>query len=243
MPFRRTRWQRPLRVSTGVIRVACWQDQGVPKVASVAMYLAAADVDQLVARIDEDDDLAWIVDVDGVPGGWVAKSRVDEIRQNTVLWHVPSGPLPLMFAEEYGGRQWINEPWLGWTEHRAGGNAGEPYFGGHPGVYCLCLTTGSPLLRDASEIGLSSLGWIANRYKSLGREADPGTAKHWQSLRRWIVKTGKPVAVDRAGSEVYAFPAAAAAIESGAPHEAVPFAATQGKAHGRNPVVWTRSGN
>ena len=82
--------------------------------ASVPLYLMGDDVDLLISHFDEDDDVAWLV-ADGW-GRWIAKEQVEELYERTVLWHRPSGPLPLHGAEGDGSFQWVSDPFAGWDD-------------------------------------------------------------------------------------------------------------------------------
>jgi hypothetical protein len=68
-------------------------------------------------------------------------------------------------------------------------------------------------------IGLSSIGWIGNRYKVIGRAAKPETERFWKRLRKFVAchatqipRTGS---LDGPDSEIYAFPTALAEIRNG----------------------------
>lgn len=145
------------------------------------------------------------------------------------LWHTPTGPLPLLSADPAAkALDWIHDPWSGRQERRAGRNPKVPYFGaGHPGVYWLNLRTDPDRPSKTAEIGLSSFGWIGNHYRPIGSAADPSTERHWKALRRWVAKVAVKIpragAADGPGSEMFAFPAAFAAVRTGATREAIPF--------------------
>lgn len=185
--------------------------------AWLPMYLLDADISLLVGRFDEDGEMMWLAG-DG-EGRWRAVARLGRTPPERIgLWHVPSGPLPLVSGtrqDDPDGQ--IADPSAGWADPRPGGPALTPYFGaGHPGVYWLNTRRMRP-----GVIGLSSVEWIGSRYRITGRPAAPATERHWKALRRWAGRVG--TRVPRAGPptgpgrEIFAFPAALAAI--GAGHE------------------------
>jgi hypothetical protein len=190
------------------------------------MYLYGSDVDLLVAHLDEDDELAWLVSAG--PGAWAAhEQHPPPMDRRYGLWHVPSGPLPLLAPLGGGEDGWVDDPWKGWTERRQGADAGTPYFGpGHPGVYWLNLRTSPDILAGGAPIGLSSFEWAGNRYRVLGRPATKSTERHWRALRRWVGKQARRIPrtgpIDGSKPEIYAFPRALEAIHGGLPRAANP---------------------
>jgi hypothetical protein len=191
------------------------------------MYLLNDDVSVLVERLDSDAHLAWLAPHG--PGRWIAASHHPALVPRMGLWHAPSGPLPLLSADPAEPTpDWIHDPWSGWRERRAGRDATTPYFGaGHPGVYWLNLRTDPDRPRKTAEIGLSSLEWIGNHYRPIGRPSDPSTDRHWKALRRWVgkvaVKIPRAGDADGPGHEIFAFPEALAAVRAGATRDANPF--------------------
>jgi hypothetical protein len=142
------------------------------------------------------------------------------------MWHVPSGPLPLL-AAKYGGRDTVvKDPWAGWKERRAGADSSNPYFGaGHVGIIWLNVRLRSR--KDPSVIGLSSFEWIGNWYRPIGQPAPAVTERFWQTLRRWVKK--RAIRIPRSGPldgldpEIWALPNALAAIEAGAARDTNPI--------------------
>jgi hypothetical protein len=179
------------------------------------MYLLGSDVGLVVGRFDEDPAIAWLVG-EG-QGRWRAVARLDRAPPGrTGLWHVPSGPLPLVGGtglDSPDGQ--IPDPWAGWADPREEGNPGTPYFGpGHPGVYWLNVRG----MRQGA-IGMSTIEWIGNHYRIIGSPADPQTERHWKALRRWAGRVGTKIPrtgpLNGPGQEIFAFPAALAAVRSG----------------------------
>ena len=189
-----------------------------PRVAWLPMYLHDTDVEVLVAHLDGDDELAWLAEV--APRRWIAQAVHPPLTRNQYgLWHVPSGPLPLV-GKQGAEEGKVTSPWVGWVERRRGANPDVPYFGpGHPGAYWLNLRIGSDVGSDRTYIRLSSFEWIGNHYRMIGSPATKATELHWKALRRWVsrIATRIPREHDPAQRpEIYAFPAALAAIEEGA---------------------------
>ena len=210
------------------------------KKASVSVYLAGRDIDLVVSHFDDDDEIAWLV-ADG-PGRWIARPQVAELLEGTVLWHIPSGPLPLIGTDGDGSNQWVTDPFQGWDEPQPWRQRPSPVFL-HPGVYDLDITSpDSPYLEQPGQIPLSGIGWIANYFAAIGRPAHPATERHWKALRRWITKVARrPSYIEGPRPwHPYAFPEALQAIEAGASHETTPRSHVQALTAGMNRQVWSK---
>lgn len=182
------------------------------------MYLTESDAAALIDQLALDPEIAFLVS-DG-PRRWRA---VNDIRfkgdERIALWHVPSGPLPLLLSTHGEADRQVQDPWKGWTEERTGRDPSTPYFGaGHPGIVWLNLRT-KGIDRDSC-CGMSSFEWIGNRYRVLGCAAEPSTDNWWKSLRRRVKKTSQKVPRQGlSGSlppEVFAFTSAYGLLEAGA---------------------------
>lgn len=181
------------------------------------MYLTDPDATVLIDILVQDPEIAFLVS-DG-PKRWravkdVVASEIDKV----ALWHVPSGPLPLLASAFEDPDQHVQDPWLGWTEERTGADPDRPYFGaGHPGIIWLNLCT-SPK-DQGSCCGLSSFSWIGNHYRIIGSPAMPSTEAWWKSLRRRVVKLSDRVPRQQLSSllpaEIFAFPCAYALLKAG----------------------------
>jgi hypothetical protein len=207
--------------------------------ASISMYLARADIDLLVSHFNEDEELVWLVG-DGADR-WIAKQQVGELYERTILWHTPSGPLPLVGTDGDGSDRWVTDPFQGWDEPQSWRQRTEPVFF-HPGVYSLRITPpDSPYLEEPEQIGLSGIGWLANYYSAIGRPAHPATERHWKALRRWITSLASVPSVAANSSQrrrQYAFPEALKAIQAGASYETVARALVQAQVGAENHQVW-----
>jgi len=171
------------------------------------MYLVSQDAPPLLALLNEDPDLAFLVTAGA--GRWIAHSRVPDLSLGrTALWNVPSGPLPLLGTTASDADEVVADPWAGWTENRKGADPAVPYFGaGHPGVIWSNLRIQA---RDVdSTCGLSSFEWIGNRYAGIGSAATTRTERWWKSLRGRVRKITHRVPRARLDSssppEIYAF--------------------------------------
>ena len=197
------------------------------------IYADEQDFRVILDRLNGDEEIAFIV-----PDGsslWRARwratrplSRLEAAR--ICLWHVPSGPLPLLHRQPDKKAGTITNPWNGWTGLRDSAHKNCPFFGaGHPGIIWLNHRPQAP--QTSGGIGLSSFEWIGNRYSAAGSPASEATEKFWQSLQRWVkkgsVKVPRDGPVDGPQAEIWAFPSALAAFRNGRGREANPcFAAS-----------------
>lgn len=170
------------------------------------IYCTQADLSALFLILS--DDIAFIV-ADG-EGRWRAVSEwTPPTESTTALWHVPSGPLPLLRNATDRPDGQICDPWSGWNEEREGADRDKPYFGpGHPGVFWLNLRVQG--VEAGSVCGLSSIEWIGNHYSVIGYQASESTSKRWSKLRRQVAKVASKVPcgglVQDRPPEVWAFP-------------------------------------
>ncbi|MGI4763013.1 MAG: hypothetical protein ACRYF0_20035 [Janthinobacterium lividum] len=198
--------------------------------AWIAMYLLPSDTELLNDWLNREIEIAFLV-ANG-PASWIAQNtRIISrdigtqvamrghsfLRPNYAeynLWHVPSGPLPLLTHGLTDGI--IEDPWHGWTELRGGQNPRIPYFGaGHPGVIHLELK-----FYQGEEIPMSNFGWIGNHYRLIGSAADKSTEAFWKKLRSVIKKMATQIPrANYAGgkNEIFTFPAAYQEIKNGCP--------------------------
>ena len=202
----------------------------------IPLYADLRDFQWLTSWLNDEPDIAWIVS-DGRKR-WKAVDTLEAGDQGTYcLWHIPSGPLPLLTPVTARFPRWrllarllrshfVSNPWEGWEEKRTGADPSQPYFGGgHPGVVWLNMR---PAGTDGSgSIGMSSFEWIGNRYKILGEGAKPTTEKWWKRLRRQIAR--RAVRIPREGptggphAEIWALPSALESIRDGTLRELNPM--------------------
>jgi hypothetical protein len=212
--------------------------------AWLPMYLLEKDVEFLNDWLNQEEEVAFLIS--NGRKKWIAKKEhiiIPDIGTQSIgqgndfsmpnfveysLWHILSGPLPLIEANNGGVKlklkkeDWnedgkIDNPWLGWTEIRTGANSRVPYFGaGHPGIISLEIN----LPFDKGEIRMSTFGWIGNHYKIIGNGADPLTEKFWVKLKKMAKKIGTyiPRGNNSNGKKgVFAFPTAYVEIKNGRP--------------------------
>lgn len=187
------------------------------------IYATEHDLRNVFAFLNEEDEVAFLVS-DG-PGRWVAKKHINyQGDSRYCIWHIPSGPLPLLRpnGKEEG---LVQDPWQGWEEERAGADPTSPYFGpGHPGVIWLNAHAVSNRKRDA--IGLSSFEWIGNWYRMVGNPSPETTTRFWKRIGRRVKKCA--LRIPRAGAwngptpEVWALPDALMKIQSGVERDVNP---------------------
>ena len=203
--------------------------------AWLPMYLLESDVEFLNDWLNQESDIAFLAS--NGRNRWIAQNEYRIIQDlksghsNYVLrkyslWHIPSGPLPLLSSNSGSGNlkfnagDWMNDkiddPWKGWTELRTGADPATPYFGaGHPGVFHLEIRVSSK-----TDIPISNFQWIGNHYKIIGNGADKSTEVFWNKLRRMVkrIATHIPRCNDNKGrNEIYAFPKAYQDIKDGRP--------------------------
>ena len=89
------------------------------------IYANANDFPIILDWLNRSEDLAFIVS-DG-RSRWRAVESIDTLDNNRFcLWHVPSGPLPLLHAKPSREVGSISDPWKGWKELREGADASQP---------------------------------------------------------------------------------------------------------------------
>jgi len=183
------------------------------------LYASDEDFDTLRNHVNTADDLAYLVGCG--KGQWKAVRTLESIEPGRYgLWHVPSGPLPLLHPGSAAPSD-IEDPFSGWSELRPGADPCTPYFGaGHPGVFWLNLHGGSASRHGEPVVGLSSFEWIGNHYRIIGKPAMAETGAAWKLLRRWVAKTASKVPrggpKQRTPPEIWAFPGAQALFSQGA---------------------------
>ena len=167
----------------------------------------------ILAYLSDHPDVAFIVRAG--PGRWRAVGRLDRVDVDRIgLWHIPSGPLPLLAAKPVEPSRPIDDPWRGWTEQAPGFDRSSPYFGpGHPSVIWLLYNPHGPGTRHG--VGISEFEWLGNYYSVIDLPAAPATEQFWRDLRRWIVR--QTVRRDDP-TDSRAFPSAMAKIRATSEH-------------------------
>ena len=179
----------------------------------IGLYVDEPDIKLLRERLNADPEIAFILP-DG-PGRWRAVWQVDDAQGQTMLWHVPAGPLPLLAR---GGEPdtLIEDPFAGWTERRAGRDRTVPYFGpGWPSTLMLKLFPPGWRGLPRDFIPVSDVGWYG---RMMGVSPLP-TRRWWRRLGDWVRR--RSVRVTRDGplfephADIWAMPAGLRAIQSG----------------------------
>jgi len=189
------------------------------------MYIAEQDASLVTNELSQDHDIAFLVP-DGLKRWRAVESFEPKDSIRVGLWHVPSGPLPLLPATHGEPIGHVLDPWAGWKEERTGADPTNPYFGaGHPGVIWLNLRLEA---RDRDSCcGFSSFEWIGNRYKVIGNGSLESTETWWKLLRRRISKLSHKVPRQRLSNslppEVFALPHAYSLLAAGGIADANPF--------------------
>lgn len=149
-------------------------------------YATNSDIDLLLEYLNGSEDLAFLESTGH--NRWKAVKDIPNLAHRSYcLWHVPSGPLPLL--RDFPDRdRVISDPFKGWIEQVGGNDDSIPYFGsGHPGVFRLEINpVSSPLFPKQLQYEKSDFQWIGNHYRSIGKPALPETEKSWDSLRKWV---------------------------------------------------------
>ena len=184
------------------------------------LYANSDDFDEIREWLNSEESVGFLVSCG--PKKWVAVNKLDAWTSPRIaLWHIPSGPLPLLAEEPSAEDGEIADPWSAWTERRTGADPTTPYFGaGHPGVIWFNLHSSN------GRIGLSSFEWIGNHYQIIGSAANPDTEKWWRRLGRRIkrdaVRVPRSGPVDGGKPEIWALPSALSAIKAGAKRDSNP---------------------
>jgi hypothetical protein len=179
----------------------------------IGLYVDEPDIELFRERLNADPEIAFILP-EG-PGRWRAVWQVEEAQGQTMLWHVPGGPLPLLIPS--GRDALIDDPFAGWQELEPGRDRTVPYFGpGWPSTLLLKLFPPGWRGLPSNYIPVSGLGWYG---RMLGDSPLP-TRRWWRRMGAWV--RHRSVRVTREGplfephADIWAMPAGLRAIQSGA---------------------------
>jgi hypothetical protein len=186
------------------------------------LYATREDLGWLLSQLSDEPEMAFLVSAGDKR--WIAVKRAEfQSDCRFCLWHIPSGPLPLL-REKGKCDSVITDPWSGWTEEKTGADPSSPYFGaGHVGIIWLNARSGE---KKRNAIGLSSFEWIGNHYRIIGQPAPVVTEKFWKKLGRLIKK--QAIRIPRSGPwdgpnpEIWAMPEALKKIVMGVERDANP---------------------
>jgi hypothetical protein len=178
----------------------------------IGLYVDEPDIELFRERLNADPEIAFILP-EG-PGRWRAVWQVDEAQGQTMLWHVPGGPLPLLVPSAQDTL--IEDPFAGWQELEPGRDRTVPYFGpGWPSTLLLKLFPPGWRGLPRHYIPVSGLGWYG---RMLGTSPLP-TRRWWRRFGAWVRR--RSVRVTRDGplfephADIWAMPAGLRAIQSG----------------------------
>jgi hypothetical protein len=165
-------------------------------------YAVEEDMRWVFGALSAEPELAFLVS--SGDKRWIAQKSKEYTEDCRVgLWHIPSGPLPLLRGKR-GADGTVDDPWKGWREERTGADPTLPYFGpGHVGVIWLNARVNG---RKNGAVGLSSFEWIGSRYV----QAPDASERFWRKLGRTLKK--QAIRVPRGGPwdgphpEIWALP-------------------------------------
>ena len=188
----------------------------------IPFYADDDDFSLIMERLNSDPEIAIIVAAGA--GAWLAKHQIPELAEGKhLLWHLPGGPLPLLRADAFTEPGTVEEPFTGWKEQRPGADPSIPFFGSIPGIIELHKSVNGEVSSGA--IGLSSFGWLGNRYRVIGKGASPTTQSWWRRMQSWV-KHAAIEKIPRGGRsvspEIWAFPSAHTKIKAGVPRDSNP---------------------
>ncbi|MCW7503569.1 hypothetical protein [Leptospira paudalimensis] len=180
----------------------------------IPIYLDKEDLKFIINLLNDDSEIAFIVNNGfNKRNKWIAKDKIDDYGLNSYcLWHIPSGPLPLL-TEESDNIEFILNPFDGWEEKRTGDDSTSPYFGpGHVGIIQFNNKTNI----DNNKIGLSSFEWIGNHYRIIGFPANISTEIWWKKFRKQVSKFSTKIGrKDEFKPEIFCFSGALRKIKDG----------------------------
>lgn len=118
---------------------------------------------------------------------------------------------------------WIEDPWSGWEETYDTLEQTLPILGDTPNVVELVKQIQG--IESSISIGLSSFGWIGNRYRVIEKAASKPTTKWWSRLRNWVSKNAVAKiprwgALDGPNPEIWVFDSAFGKIRDGTSRDA-----------------------
>lgn len=177
------------------------------------MYLDKEDLLTILDFLNKDPEIAFIIQ-NGLnkKRKWIAVEKLENLDiERYCLWHIPSGPLPLITPRKDNDECVIN-PFEGWEERIGGSDKNTPYFGpGHVGIIWFNNRTVNP-----SKIGLSSFEWIGNFFRITGSPAHESTEIWWKKLRKNVSKISKKIGRnDSMKPEIFCLEHALKKIENG----------------------------
>jgi hypothetical protein len=160
-------------------------------VGNFIVYATKHDADPIRKWINNDPDIAWIVKIaeQGSTCHWKAVSAIDSIEEQTyALWHMRSGSLNIPSGDRNVPDAIVSDPFTGWFQTMQRSGATEPWLGVNlPGPYSFAFAESG---REApGSLARSEFCWLEDRYKSIGKPANPEAKLWWRKLRRFLEKS------------------------------------------------------
>jgi hypothetical protein len=160
-----------------------------------AINITTFDGGKLLKRLNDDEEIAFVI-YDGA-GRWKAVPSLGSLEPGeTVLWHVPSGTLPLLLLKGRTAtpeRTAVPHPFAGWEDSTV-----KTYAGGaavnHPNVLVMQVRLHEKL---PPPMLLASFSWIGGYYSTIGMPAHPSTSRWWRRFSRWFEREAELLAVAR----------------------------------------------
>jgi hypothetical protein len=185
------------------------------------IYATKRDADVIRRWINNEAEVAWIIKTSEQDGScsWRAINEIDVLEEQTyALWHTRSGSLNIWSGKPGIPDEVVADPFDGWTSKVEDSGATRPWFGGNlPGPYHFSFSDAG---REApGSLGRSDFTWDEDRYKAIGKPADPEAKRWWNKLIRFIKKSSTPIewtVLNKGKSPIaYIFPDAELQIEQG----------------------------
>jgi hypothetical protein len=155
---------------------------------------------------------------------WRAVWDLEQFEENTagdhILWHVPSGPLPLIRAGQT--ERMISDPWAGWIEEEPNQWQDAPYFGWRfYGTIQLQLNarhlayteTELKTLRVLNHYWMQNDGLYVSHFQSKLSSAE--AEQWWARFEGWVSSTAVKLKDQTGGNEVWTFPSALQRLKAG----------------------------
>lgn len=184
----------------------------------IPLYIVRKDLERISDWLCAEDDIALITKIGNNHWKAIKDFSITE-PGDYYLYHIPSGPLPLLDEKRRDDGNTISDPFNGWIGRSSGANEELPFFGSSDqAIFSLCI---KPNTRET--IGISSFGWIGNHFRIIGYPATDSSVKWWARLGRWVKKQAMRVPRNSEEKpEIYAFEHAHKAIKEGASHDTNP---------------------
>jgi len=200
-------------------------------VPSLIVYATRLDADLIRTWINEESCVAWITKVreENHHYEWKAVRELDSIQQQEyALWHMESGHLNIPSGNARRPDAIVHDPFRGWVQNLEHSGKTCPWFGGNlPGPYSFVFAEDG--CEAPGNLARSEFNWLGDRYKSIGKPADPVAWKWWRRLQRFVRRSTTAIpwveslTNRRVAPMAYAFPDAARQIQNGRQRDVNPW--------------------